>query len=593
MPEPGSPRWFLYELFAGKPEELYLLLWTLADKRSRWFRDPDAAASAVEVLTAQDVYVGVGLSPKDYGPAQRCPSEEIAGIVGLWADLDLRSEAHDKKALPASIQDALSIIPELLPPTLVVATGNGAHAWWLFKEPYIFASDEERRAAARLIARWQTLLRLNAAARGWAFDRLADLARVLRIPGTVNAKDPANPKPVTLFSHTDRRYNPSDFEEWLDEAAVPDPATEEQAARDWAERFKDKPLVIKLNARIPQEMLERWMEADLRFRNTWFRQRHDLHDQSQSGYDLALACFGVDAGLTEQQIVDLIIHHRCLHRQKHRTRLDYYQRTIAKASKRNADSDASKDLPPATPAPIQPAATPAGGTADSEPQAEAHAETPTAEKPVDPAHAKALLCQRISTLLGVRIIRLVKVAGKEPIYQMELEQGRIEFPNVGKLISQDSLRVAFAATVGRLIPKMKPKVWEQLAQMMLDASVVEEGSEEMEFEGAARMYVAQYLAETGFIDSIEGQTVQNARKPMVLDGRIAICASDLQIYVNKTTFQNLSVRAIVSLLKALGGQSIRLRGQKFREQSRWVLPVEEFDPKDYSVPQKDESHDLN
>ncbi len=203
------------------------------------------------------------------------------------------------------------------------------------------------------------------------------------------------------------------------------------------------------------------------------------------------------------------------------------------------------------------------------------------------------MCQRISTLLGVRIIRLVKVAGKEPIYQMELQQGRIEFPNVGKLISQDSLRVAFAATVGRLIPKMKPKAWEQLAQMMLDACVVEEGSEEMEFEGAARMYVAQYLAETGFIDSIEGQTVQNARKPMVLDGRIAICASDLQIYVNKTTFQNLSVRAIVSLLKALGGQSIRLRGQKFREQSRWVLPVDEFDPKDYSTPQKDESHDLN
>jgi hypothetical protein len=44
MPEPGSPRWFLHELFAGKPEELYLLIWTLADKRSRWFRDLDAAA---------------------------------------------------------------------------------------------------------------------------------------------------------------------------------------------------------------------------------------------------------------------------------------------------------------------------------------------------------------------------------------------------------------------------------------------------------------------------------------------------------------------------------------------------------------------
>jgi hypothetical protein len=576
----NEARLFLRKLFGSKPEELYVLLWTLPDKRSRWFRDVDAAAAAVEPLSRHDVYVGVGLASRDYGPSHRCPSEEIAGLVGFWADLDLRSDAHKKNALPATIQDALTIIPDLIPPTIVVSTGNGAHAWWLFKEPYIF-DDEERKQAASLVARWHTLLRLNAASRGWAFDRLSDLARVLRVPGTTNFKDPNNPKPVTVHSTSDRRYNLSDFEEWLDEAAIPDPDAQEQAAREWAERFKDKPLVIKLEARIPQDLLKGWMEADLRFRNTWLRQRHDLKDQSQSGYDLALACFGVDAGLTEQQIVDLIIHHRCLHQQKHRTRLDYYQRTITKASKRNAGSDPFKVPPPETPASAQPAPTP--------PESELPVCAPS-EEPVDPARAKALLCEHISKLLGVRIIRLVKVTGKEPIYQMELEQGKIEFPNVGKLISQDSVRVAFAATVGKLIPKMKPKAWEQLAQLMLDACVVEEGSEEMEFEGAARMYVAQYLAETSFIDSIEGQTVQNARKPMVLDGRIAICASDLQIYVNKTTFQNLSVRAIVSLLKALGGKSIRVRGHKFREQSRWVLPIEEFDPADYSVQHKDENH---
>ena len=44
--------------------------------------------------------------------------------------------------------------------------------------------------------------------------------------------------------------------------------------------------------------------------NTWLRQRHDLKDQSQSGYDMALAVFGAQSGLTEQQIVDLIVHHR-------------------------------------------------------------------------------------------------------------------------------------------------------------------------------------------------------------------------------------------------------------------------------------------
>ena len=48
--------------------------------------------------------------------------------------------------------------------------------------------------------------------------------------------------------------------------------------------------------RVPQEILDGWLEQDMRFRNTWLRQRHDLKDQSNSGYDMALACFGVDAG---------------------------------------------------------------------------------------------------------------------------------------------------------------------------------------------------------------------------------------------------------------------------------------------------------
>src|ERR1035441_7732326 len=97
-------------------------------------------------------------------------------------------------------------------------------------------------------------------------------------------------------------------------------------------RFADKHLVIDTAARIPQEMLDGWMAGDLRFKNTWLRQRHDLKDQSQSGYDLALAHFGTEAGLNEQQIVDLIIHHRSQYAQKHRTRLDYFQRTIATAT---------------------------------------------------------------------------------------------------------------------------------------------------------------------------------------------------------------------------------------------------------------------
>jgi hypothetical protein len=44
-------------------------------------------------MREHDLYVGVGLSGQDYGASRRCPSSEVAGIVGLWADLDL-SQTH-------------------------------------------------------------------------------------------------------------------------------------------------------------------------------------------------------------------------------------------------------------------------------------------------------------------------------------------------------------------------------------------------------------------------------------------------------------------------------------------------------------------
>jgi hypothetical protein len=55
----------------------------------------------------------------------------------------------------------------------------------------------------------------------------------------------------------------------------------------------------------------------------------------------------VEAGLTEQQIVDLIVHHRSLYAQKQRTRIDYFQRTIAKAHRQGPTTEAPEAAPDA------------------------------------------------------------------------------------------------------------------------------------------------------------------------------------------------------------------------------------------------------
>ncbi len=178
----------------------------------------------------------------------------------------------------------------------------------------------------------------------------------------------------------------------------------------------------------------------------------------------------------------------------------------------------------------------------------------------------------------MRVLRILKITGKEPTYQVELEAAKIELPNVSKLVGQTSFRMAIASAADRLIPKIKMKVWEQIAQTMLDALTVEDGGEETDFVGSVRIYLENYLSETPFIDSIEEQPIQTRRKPTIIDGKIAICSIDLQSHINKTCNENRSVKSVASMLAALGASSARIRGARLRDQSRWLLPLAEFAP---------------
>lgn len=562
----AESRLFLEQLFAGKPDELYVLLWMLPEKRSRWFQDVGDAIAFAESLGAHDLFVGVGLSSKDYGATHRCLSHEIGGIVGIWADIDLKSEAHTK-ALPASIDEALEILPTEFPPSFLINTGNGLHAWWLFREPLIFANCDERREAAALVNRWQTLLRLNAAARGWAFDRLADLARVLRVPGTRNCKDPANLKPVEIHSQTDRRYNPGDLAEYLDEQGVPDEEARAGNAQTWRERLADKALVIDPSAVAPEDLLARYIAADPRFRQTWLRQREDLKDESQSGYDMALANFGAQMGLSEQQTLDLLIHHRRIHRQRQRTKVDYFQRTIAKAFQ-----------PVEIGGPLMLSTTPM--LIQAEPTGQLEADTQQTKS--DSAMARALLCDQISAALGVRVLRIVKVTGREPTYHLELDSGRVEVHSVGKLVDQRSLRLAIAGAVDKLIPTFKPKQWQQIAQALLDALTIEDGGEETDLVGSARLHIENYLVDTHLMEFVAGLPRQAMRRPTIIDGLITVCSSDFQTYMSKSSAEAYSIKAIASMLTAIGASSVRVKDGPFRDQSRWFLPLAEFSPTDYS-----------
>ena len=136
-----TPREFLTMLW-GDPPPAPVYIYMLPTKRSIWFENFSNLDAAVQVHRDKDIYTSGGLGPLDNprrAGNQRVQQQDISGIAGLWADIDVAHSVHSKKNLPPTIEKALEVL-ELaeMKPTLLVNSGHGIQAWWLFTEPWIF-----------------------------------------------------------------------------------------------------------------------------------------------------------------------------------------------------------------------------------------------------------------------------------------------------------------------------------------------------------------------------------------------------------------------------------------------------------------------
>lgn len=313
-------RRFLRTVFEGKPDDAFLLIWTLPSKHSLWFQKVERAARhVINNLTDADTYCGVGLSSTDRGAKRRLTNDDCAGLVGFIADIDYASEdkdgyAHDREAAEGIIERCG------LRPSLVVSSGHGLQAWWLFKEAWMFADHDERQAAYQLSADWQASLKEHARALGFRLDSVFDLARVFRVAGTTNNKRPP-PVPVELLWYDGPQYVDDDFRDRI--VSTADLAT-----------AMNGPTFIDPQANFPVAKHEALLAACPEYAQSWRHERRDLSDTSLSGYDLSLVNLAARANWTDDELASLIRYHRERHGdpQGKGTSADYLRRTIGKAT---------------------------------------------------------------------------------------------------------------------------------------------------------------------------------------------------------------------------------------------------------------------
>ena len=207
---PSGPQAFKDTLY-GDAETGWLTIFYTPSRQTVWFPVTEAVP---DLDLEQNCYLGLGIRRQqpDNG-AGRGKTDDIIAIPGLWLDLDYQNPGAHKTRhpLPPTKEAALTLLDAApYKPSLIVHSGHGLQVYWLFKEIAYFDSQADREAFSRLCRGWQRLFQQAGRNRGWHVDSTADLARVLRIPGTYNLKtDEA--REVTVREANDFRYDPSDF----------------------------------------------------------------------------------------------------------------------------------------------------------------------------------------------------------------------------------------------------------------------------------------------------------------------------------------------------------------------------------------------
>lgn len=201
-------------------------------------------------------------------------------------------------------------------------------------------------------------------------------------------------------------------------------------------------ILVSEAAAPPPRFLRQLLDSNPYFHASWERRRPDFQEQTSRAYQASLTVLALNAGWTEQQVVDLIIAWRRRHRREFKLRSGYYRKILAAGRQPARRQEAEAELEALL-------AAPAGSSA---------APTPMELLPL------------LSSLLNCRLYKLLEYPGNPPQYLLETERGRVPLGPAAAWADQKAFQEIMAARLGYKPPTALETAWPRHRQALLQAA---------------------------------------------------------------------------------------------------------------------------
>lgn len=515
-------------------EDKWSYIWSLRDKKSFWFQlDTGGRKRARKYIETKqeetDLYIPVSIFNEPDTENQRGKAAQSAGIYGLWLDIDVQCAMRSRSDLPPTVTDAMKILEQSsFAPSLLINSGYGLQAWWLFKEPWIFDGPEERLQASRLAGAWNEWFRLYALRYGWGLDCVSDLARVMRIPNTFNCKGGFH-VPVSILQDTGATYDPADLEEILPQEAW-------EAKRGTSDPSVSVNIIVNPEAKLPPQFTALCANVE-HFSTTWTHKKK-ISDSSNSGYDLAIASYAAMANLSDQAICDLLVCHA-----KEQgfpiKRKGYYERTIAKARE--------------------------GGQLGLKPE-----ETYTKESIIPKLHdmntagrdvvyaERSSVFSLISVLLGIQVYDFIAYKTDPREYELYTESGKVFFhKGQDDLASANTFRKRIGDITRLYPPRFKTGDWDVILQSLSFAAREVEIGTDLSEEAQTKTWVDSYLASHPPMPEEHMTEAIQARKPFKRGDCIYLWLDELRSWL-QARGERLQMQKLGARMQRIGSKSCKV-----------------------------------